>query len=263
MNGGGGQGDQPALGWWGHFTEAVVGVFREWTALRLAAAGTLGAGDAEKVNAMAQRVLEGFAQRCLYKDELEDFFDDFFQTDFAVVVEDGSIEEVAALLQALYEECRAGDFRRAMLLAARSQSTADRALAASHAAASAADMAPALRSANRAARAAQVMAALAPEDIAGDGEDVADDDGDDADGADAMMADDGDAMMDEGSSAAAAAAAADAACVVPAFDLVPAAPEPSAEEQEHEERRRRRAAARRAARKAGPVVDDDGFRLVR
>lgn len=246
---------QPALGWWGHFTEAVVGVFREWTALRLAAAGTLGAGDAEKVNAMAQRVLEGFAQRCVYKDELEDLFDDFFQTEYAVVVEDGSIEEVAALLQALYEECRAGDFRRAMLLAARSQSTADRALAASHAAASAADMAPALRSANRAARAAQAMAALAPEDIAGDGEDLADGDdaGAGADDGDAMMADDGDAAM----------AAADAACAVPAFDLVPAAPAPTAEEQQHEERRRRRAAARRAARHAAPVVDDDGFRLVR
>lgn len=247
---------QPALGWWGHFTEAVVGVFREWTALRLAAAGTLGAGDAEKVNAMAQRVLEGFAARCLYKDELEDFFDDFFQSEFAVVIEDGSIEEVAALLQGLYEECRAGDFRRAMLLAARSQSTADRALAASRAAATAADMAPALRSANRAARAAQAMAALAPEDIAGDGEDLSDGD----DGGDDTMADDD--AMDDGSSAAAMAAA-DAACVVPAFDLVPAAPAPTAEEQQHEERRRRRAAARKAARKAGPVVDDDGFRLVR
>lgn len=253
------QQQQPALGWWGHFTEAVVGVFREWTALRLAANGTLGAGDVERVNAMAQRVLEGFAQRCVYKDELEDLFDDFFQGEFAVVVEDGSIEEVAALLQALYEECRAGDFRRAMLLAARSQSTADRALAASHAAATEADMAPALRSANRAARAAQAMASLAPEDIAGDGEEEDDDAGDAGDDDDGMMADD-DSMTD-GSSAMAAAS--DAACAVPAFDLVPAAPEPTAEEQEHEERRRRRAAARRAARKAGPVVDDDGFRLVR
>lgn len=254
------QQQQPALGWWGHFTEAVVGVFREWTALRLAANGTLGAGDVERVNAMAQRVLEGFAQRCVYKDELEDLFDDFFQGEFAVVVEDGSIEEVAALLQALYEECRAGDFRRAMLLAARSQSTADRALAASHAAATEADMAPALRSANRAARAAQAMASLAPEDIAGDGEEEEDEDaGDDDDG---MMADD-DSMTDGSSSSSAMAAASDAACAVPAFDLVPAAPEPTAEEQEHEERRRRRAAARRAARKAGPVVDDDGFRLVR
>ena len=241
-------GGQPAMGWWGHFTEAVVGVFREWTALRLAASNALGSGDAEKLNEIARGVLEAFSKRCVYKDELEDYFDDYFQNEFAVVVEDGSIEEVSALLQLLYEECRAGDFRRAMLLSARSRSTAESALAASRAATSTAEMAPAQRSENRMARAEQAMSTMRPEDIEGDGE--ADEGDDDTD-----MVDD-DAMMDDGDGAG------EEECSVPDFDVVP--PEPLTEEEiKRQERKKKRAAARRAAKKAGPATDADGWTLVR
>ena len=244
--------DQPAMGWWGHFTEAVVGVFREWTALRLAASNALGAGDAEKLNEIARGVLEGFSKRCVYKDELEDYFDDYFQNEFAVVVEDGSIEEVSALLQTLYEECRAGDFRRAMLLSARSRSTAESALAASRAAASVDEMAPALRSENRMARAEQAMAAMRPEDIEGDGEADEQQDGEEGDDDDEMM-DDTEMMDDDG---------ADGECKVPDFDVVPPAPL-TEEDIKRQERKKKRAAARRAAKKAGPATDADGWTLVR
>jgi len=241
------QAPAPAMGWWGHFTEAVVGVFREWTALRLAASKALGTGDAEKLNEMAKAVLEGFSKRCIYKDELEDYFDDYFQNEFQVIIEDGSIEEVSALLQMLYEECRAGDFRRAMMLAARSRSTAESALAASHAAGSLTEMAPAQRSENRAVRAQQAMADINPEDLEGDGED--DEDGEE--GTAAAAGDDDDAMMDD-----------DGECRVPEFDVIPQ--EPLTEEEiKRQERKKKRAAARRAAKKAGPVIDADGFMLVR
>ena len=244
-----------AAGWWGHFTEAVVGVFREWTALRLAASSAMGQGDAEKINEMAQGVLEGFAQRCVYKDELEDYFDDYFQNEFAVIVEDGSIEEVSELLQQLYEECRAGDFRRAMMLAARSRSTAEAALAASHAATAPTEMAPAYISENRMQCAAEAMASVRPEDLCEGGAFV--DEGAAFGGAPAGQQP---AYMAGGAPAAPAAAAAPE-LTVPEFDLTQQlTPE---EAHERAEKRKRRAAARRAARDASTAVDSDGFRRVR
>jgi len=166
------------VGWWAQFEDAVRCMFSEWTALRLAAENLWGGpASADKAAELAAEVLARFRRprdasaswHAPYADELEDLFDDWMQNELLVLVEDGSIEEVAALVVRVHEECQHGDFRTAMRICARTRSVAARATSASRKATAAAEMAPAQRSSNRAARAAQAMAGYKPpEDEGGD-----------------------------------------------------------------------------------------------
>lgn len=100
---------------WEQFEEAVKGIFSEWTALNLAVQNRW-AGPNDDGADICEDVLNYFYDHAqVYNDQLEDILDDFFQNELNVLIEDGSIEEVSKILVSLYAECKAGDFRRAML----------------------------------------------------------------------------------------------------------------------------------------------------
>lgn len=100
---------------WTQFEEAVKGIFSEWTALNLAIQNRWGGPNDDNAD-ICEDILNYFYDHAtVYSDQLEDILDDFFQNELNVLVEDGSIEEVSKILVSLYEECKVGDFRRAMV----------------------------------------------------------------------------------------------------------------------------------------------------
>ena len=81
------------------FPEVIKVVFARWTALCLAIEnGWGGARTQEKADDMYEEVLDLFnsakANQKVHPDELEDIFNDYFENQFNLSAQDGSIEEV-------------------------------------------------------------------------------------------------------------------------------------------------------------------------
>eukprot|EP00727_Mastigamoeba_balamuthi_P006580 m51a1_g2542 hypothetical protein (250) ;mRNA; r:277464-278766 len=226
---------------WTEFERGARGVFSQWTVLQLALENQwAGPETADKVDALVEYVLDLFydslpasaaapegaqpqpqpqqAKQRIYADEVEDVLDDFLQGDISACVEDGSVEQVAALLVRLHAECAAGDFAAARKAAQEGRGARK---AGAHAkgrmAASAAELAPAVMSQGRVARAAEAKRGLTEEDVEAE---ASDNDGDDSDSPAPAAAVDGadDVAMEDVAAPAAPTAPAAAAAPAPAPD---------------------------------------------
>ena len=164
---------------WTQFEEAVKGIFSEWTALNLAIQNRWG-GPNEDNTDICEDVLNFFYDHPqVYADQLEDLLDDFFQNELNVLIEDGSIEEVSRILVTLYAECKAGDFRRAMVYCSSARkASAYSSMTSSRDAAlySASSMAAPQISQNRMSRAAAFMQSFKEEAFTNEDADDDDDD---------------------------------------------------------------------------------------
>ncbi|KAI9355902.1 Pre-rRNA-processing protein TSR2-domain-containing protein [Zopfochytrium polystomum] len=172
------------------FAEGVGLVFSRWTALQLAVEHQMGGrASAEKAQTLQAHTVDFFAQHgaAVAPYELADNFAGFFEEEFNAQLEDGSPEQVAATLVALYREVAAS-------------------ASASAASGAATPPVPPMLTAMRAAAAAAGGAAASSSLKAStkvvegaSGEDDSDDDEDDyADGVDGVV--DGDDGVDSGDS---------------------------------------------------------------
>ncbi|KAK4275495.1 hypothetical protein QN277_018566 [Acacia crassicarpa] len=95
------------------FCEGIALVLHDWSALRAAVVNEWG-GQESRQNAgrLARDILAWFTQSTGPLDiyDLENMLDDGMLS-LSVVVDDGSIEEVAEKLMVLHEECLEGNFR--------------------------------------------------------------------------------------------------------------------------------------------------------
>ncbi|KAK4261515.1 hypothetical protein QN277_004502 [Acacia crassicarpa] len=95
------------------FNEAIGLVLYSWSALRVAVENEWGGRESrQKAEGLGSDILSWFTQskEPLYIDDLENMLDEGLIS-LNMVVEDGSIEEVAEKLMILHEECLEGNFR--------------------------------------------------------------------------------------------------------------------------------------------------------
>jgi len=69
-----------------------------------------GRDSAEKGQEMIQTAIKMFRGECVYADELQDFFEGFFDEKFNTTVDDGSIKQVSELLLKIHKESMNGKF---------------------------------------------------------------------------------------------------------------------------------------------------------
>lgn len=149
------------------FENGVRGVMNGWTALRIGVENRWGGGTEDKAEELAREILRLFRgaetndEEPVFEDELEDVLDEWFQSEVSILLEDGSVEEVAKILVEMRHRCEAGDFSFAM----RHCATAKRPACLTKEALSETEMAPPLVSANRAARAQKAMEGVTEADL--------------------------------------------------------------------------------------------------
>ena len=94
------------------FTEGVGSVFRQWTALELAVHHQWGGPTStERAGALLEEVLALFkGPDKVYKDDVTILLEDYMDTQFSTVCEDGSCDELGELLVDMWRQCGDGDF---------------------------------------------------------------------------------------------------------------------------------------------------------
>ncbi|CAK4085171.1 unnamed protein product [Aphanomyces euteiches] len=99
---------------WEYFEFGVKLTLARWTALRMAMEGEWGGGDMRrKYEILLGDVLSWFKyQKTVDFDDLSAGIEEYIESEFALVCEDGSVDEVAKILIACANECKAGDFSR-------------------------------------------------------------------------------------------------------------------------------------------------------
>ncbi|CAK4689050.1 hypothetical protein LEN26_007227 [Aphanomyces euteiches] len=99
---------------WEYFEFGVKLTLARWTALRMAMEGEWGGGDMRrKYEILLEDVLSWFKyQKTVDYDDLSAGIEEYIESEFALVCEDGSVDEVAKILIACANECKAGDFSR-------------------------------------------------------------------------------------------------------------------------------------------------------
>mmetsp|Transcript_26601 Transcript_26601/g.39528 ORF Transcript_26601/g.39528 Transcript_26601/m.39528 type:complete len:182 (-) Transcript_26601:85-630(-) len=109
------------------FTQGLGSVFRQWTALELAVHNQWGGpNSSEKANELLNQILKVFEDpRRMYKDEISMLIEDYVDAEFSMVCEDGSPDEIAELLLAMYREAREGNFTLVQNALNREQARAD------------------------------------------------------------------------------------------------------------------------------------------
>jgi pre-rRNA-processing protein TSR2 len=89
------------------FFNGVDAVLQQWTALNLVTQHHV---DPQAALELRSNLREWFTTEGeLYSDELEEFFEDFFNGERFASVEDGSLKEVGDVLHAMYLECCRND----------------------------------------------------------------------------------------------------------------------------------------------------------
>lgn len=94
------------------FREGLGAVFRQWTALELAVYHQWG-GPSSKDRAVSlqEEILEMFlGPDKIYKDDISLILEDYLETEFNTICEDGSPDELGELFVTLWRQCCEGDF---------------------------------------------------------------------------------------------------------------------------------------------------------
>ncbi|GAB5036899.1 Hypothetical protein NocV09_05300120 [Nannochloropsis oceanica] len=102
------------------FRQGVTSVFRQWMVLHLAVSNNWGGGDSyRKATILLEETLRLFLPSALPRaahrpkkipsaDDLEEKLGDYIEEQFGTLIEDGSLEEVSALVCRLWEDCKQG-----------------------------------------------------------------------------------------------------------------------------------------------------------
>lgn len=89
------------------FVKGVEAVLSQWTALLLVARHL----DAGALQTIHDEVLNWFWEDGeVFSDELQNYFEDFFEAVRYVMVEDGSVKEVSDVLHDMFVQCSKGDY---------------------------------------------------------------------------------------------------------------------------------------------------------
>eukprot|EP01023_Acetabularia_acetabulum_P048434 TRINITY_DN5119_c0_g1_i1.p1 TRINITY_DN5119_c0_g1~~TRINITY_DN5119_c0_g1_i1.p1 ORF type:complete len:197 (-),score=45.66 TRINITY_DN5119_c0_g1_i1:95-685(-) len=96
------------------FKEGLKLILDRWYILNLAVEMRWGSGEPSlKKEILFENILDLFITRKdLDELDLEDFFDEFFQVEFQIQAEDGSLQEVARDLITFYFECSEDNYQR-------------------------------------------------------------------------------------------------------------------------------------------------------
>ena len=99
---------------WENFEFGVKLALARWTALRMAMEGEWGGGDMKrKYEIFYEEILNLFKyHKNVQFDDLAVNIEDYIESEFGLVCEDGSVDEVSKILCALAEECKRGEFGR-------------------------------------------------------------------------------------------------------------------------------------------------------
>ncbi|KAF1323422.1 hypothetical protein FI667_g10548, partial [Globisporangium splendens] len=103
---------------WEYFEYAVKLALSRWTALRFAIEGEWGGGDMRrKYEILLEEILHVFKyNKTVYPDDMVINIADYVESEFGLLCEDGSVEELSELLVVLAEECKKGDYQRVRTL---------------------------------------------------------------------------------------------------------------------------------------------------
>ena len=96
-----------------HFTAGLQSVFGQWTALELAIHHQWGgAGQGvQQVSALIEEIRGLFlGPEIIYKDDVSLVLEDFMETNFNTLLDDGSSDEIGELLCTMWRKCSVGDF---------------------------------------------------------------------------------------------------------------------------------------------------------
>ncbi|OQR98388.1 hypothetical protein THRCLA_06723 [Thraustotheca clavata] len=104
----------PPTNQWEYFELGAKLALARWTALRMAMEGEWGGGDMKrKFEILLEEILHLFKyQKLVQYDDLAVNIEDYIESEFGLVCEDGSVDEVSKILCACAEECKQGEFGR-------------------------------------------------------------------------------------------------------------------------------------------------------
>ena len=94
-----------------YFTEGVGSVLRQWTALELAVFHQWGGPQSsERADVLVKEIVELFlGPERIYKDDIALLLEDYLDTNFSTICEDGSPDELGDLFWAMWRECIVGN----------------------------------------------------------------------------------------------------------------------------------------------------------
>lgn len=103
---------------WEYFEYSVKLALSRWTALRFAIEGEWGGGDMRrKYEILLDEVLHLFKyNKIIYADDLALNVAEYVESEFGLVCEDNSVEELSELLVVLADECKKGAYERVKML---------------------------------------------------------------------------------------------------------------------------------------------------
>ncbi|EGZ16265.1 hypothetical protein PHYSODRAFT_505165 [Phytophthora sojae] len=99
---------------WDYFVYSVKLALARWTALRMAVEGEWGGGDTRrKYEILLEEILNVFKyNKTVYADAMVDNISGYVETEFGLICEDGSVEEISELLTVLADECKNAKYDR-------------------------------------------------------------------------------------------------------------------------------------------------------
>lgn len=99
---------------WDYFEYGVKLALARWTALRMAVEGEWGGGDIRrKYEILLEEILNVFKyNKAVYTDAMADNIGGYVETEFGLMCEDGSVEEISELLTVLADECKKAQYDR-------------------------------------------------------------------------------------------------------------------------------------------------------
>lgn len=94
------------------FKEGLGSILRQWTALELAVFHQWGGvSSKEQADSLITELIQLFlSPEKVYKDDITLILEDYLETHFSTICEDGSPEELGELLVEMWRQCLAGDF---------------------------------------------------------------------------------------------------------------------------------------------------------
>ncbi len=95
----------------GAFKEGIGSILRQWTALELAVYHQWGgATSKERADNLVIEILNMYLSDKVYKDDIELVLEDYLETNFSTICEDGSPGEIGELFCLMWRQCVEKDF---------------------------------------------------------------------------------------------------------------------------------------------------------